>query len=85
MSELKADLMSRSLIKATVNTIAVATIDWGSMARELLVSLASVGCSQFMKAFPPLFMQYFAGRAHGLLQERGVAFISGQQIVAASR
>ena len=85
MPELKADLLPRLSIKLTVNAIAVAAIEGGGVARELLVTLAGVGRSQFMKAFNPLFMQRCAGGAHGLLQEQGVAFVSGQQVAAAGR
>ncbi|MNT86719.1 hypothetical protein D3C72_2270400 [compost metagenome] len=77
--------MARLLIKVAVNAIAVATIDRCGVARELLVTLAGVGRAQFMKALQPVFMQRFAGGEHGLLQERGVAFVSGQQVAAAGR
>ena len=83
MPEFKADLFPRLLIKVTVKAIAVATIDRCRVASELFVTLAGVGRSQFMKAFQPLFMQRFAGGEHGLLQECGVAFVSGQQVAAA--
>lgn len=83
MPKLKADLLARQLIKVAVNAIAVATIDRGGMARDLLVTLASVGRSQFMKTLQSVFMQRFAGREHGLLQEYGVALVSGQQVAAA--
>ena len=56
MPELKADLLPRLLIKVAVNAIAVATIDWCGVARELFVTFAGVGRSQFMKALQPLFM-----------------------------
>ncbi len=82
MPELKADLLARLLIKVAVNAIAVATIDRCGVASELFVTLAGVGRAQLMKALQPVFMQRFAGREHGLLQERGVAFVSGQQVAA---
>jgi len=85
MPELKADLLARLLIKVAVNAIAVAIIDRCSVARELFVTLAGVGRSQFMKTLQPVFMQRFAGGEYGLLQERGVAFVSGQQVAAAGR
>ena len=85
MPELKADLLPRLLIKAAVNAIAVATIDWCRVARELLITLAGVGRSQFMKALQPVFMQRFAGGEHSLLQEFGVAFVAGQQVATAGR
>jgi hypothetical protein len=85
MPEFKADLLARLLIKVAVNAIAVATIDRGGVARELLITLAGVGRSQVMKTLQPLFMQRFAGGEHALLQERGVAFVSGQQVAAAGR
>ncbi|PTR18528.1 hypothetical protein C8K63_12216 [Pseudomonas sp. GV085] len=66
MPELKADLLPRLLIKVAVNEIAVATINRCGVARELLVTLAGVGCSQFMKTLQLLFMQRFAGGEHGL-------------------
>ena len=61
MPELKADLLPRLLIKVVVNAMAVAAIDGGGVARELLVTLAGVGRSQFMKALQSLFMQRFTG------------------------
>ncbi|MNC75180.1 hypothetical protein D3C75_1266700 [compost metagenome] len=70
--------MARLLIKVAVNAIAVATIDWCGVPRELFVALAGVGCSQFMETLQPLFMQCFSGGEHGLLQKRGVAFVAGQ-------
>lgn len=85
MPELKADLLARLLIKVAVNAIAVATIDRCGVASELFVTLAGVGRSQFMKTLQSLFMQYFAGGEHGLLQEHGVAFVSGQQVAATGR
>ncbi|KOG06368.1 Unknown protein sequence [Pseudomonas syringae pv. aceris] len=44
------------------------------MARELLVTFASVGCAQFKKALEPAPMQSIAGGEHHSLQEYGVAF-----------
>ena len=85
MPELKADLLPRLLIEVVVKAMAVAAIDGGGVARELLVTLAGVGRAQFMKALQPLFMQRVAGGSHGLLQEQGVAFASGQQVAAAGR
>ena len=61
MPELKADLLPRPLIKDVINAIAVAAIDRCGVARELLVTLAGVGCSQFMETLQPLFMQRLAG------------------------
>ncbi|MNJ69282.1 hypothetical protein D3C77_656140 [compost metagenome] len=75
--------MARLLIKVTVNAIAVAAIDRCGVARELLVTFAGVGRSQFMKTLQPVFMQRFARGEHGLLQECGVAFVAGQQVAAA--
>ena len=83
MPELHADLLARLLIKVAVNAVAVATIDRCGVARELFVTFAGVGRSQFMETLQSLFMQYVAGGEHGLLQERGVAFVSVQQVVAA--
>ena len=80
-----ADLLTRLLIKVAVNAIAVATVDRCGVARELLVTLAGVGRAQFMKTLQLLFMQRFAGGEHGLLQERCVSFVSGQQVAAAGR
>jgi hypothetical protein len=80
MPEFKADLLARLLIKVAVNTVAVTTIDRSGVARELFVTLAGVGCTQFMKTLQPVFMQRFAGEEHGLLQERGVAFVSATMI-----
>ena len=77
MPELKADLLARLLIKVAVNAIAMATIEWCRVPSELFVALAGVGRSQFMKTLQPVFMQRFSGGEHGLLQERGVAFVSG--------
>ena len=85
MPEFKADLLPRLLIKVAVNVVAVATIDRCSVARELLVTFAGVGRSQFMETLQPVFMQRFAGGEYGLLQEHGVAFVSGQQVAAAGR
>lgn len=85
MPELHADLLARLLIKVAVNAIAVANIDRCGVAAELLVTLAGVGCPQFMKTLQLLLMQRFSGREHGLLQERGVAFVSGKQVAAAGR
>ncbi len=85
MPELKADLLPRLSIKVAVNAIAVAAIDGGGVARELFVTLAGVGRAQFMKALQSQFMQRFAGGSHGLLQEEGVAFVSGQQVAATGR
>lgn len=42
MPELKADLLPRLSIKVAVNAMAVAAIDGGGVARELLVTLAGV-------------------------------------------
>lgn len=56
MPEFKADLLARPLIKVAVTAIAVSTIDWGGLTRELLVTFASVGRSQFMRALQPLFI-----------------------------
>ncbi|MNY81648.1 hypothetical protein D3C86_2233130 [compost metagenome] len=53
--------MPRLSIKVAVHAIAVTTVDGGGVARELFVTLAGVGRSQFMKTFKPLFMQRFAG------------------------
>jgi hypothetical protein len=61
MPEFKADLLPRLSIQFTVNAIAVATIDRGGVARELFVTLAGVGRSQFMETLQPLFMQRLAG------------------------
>jgi hypothetical protein len=83
MPELKADLLPRLLIKVAVNAIAMAINDRGGVSRELFVSLAGVGRSQFVKALQPVFMQSLAGGENGFLQERGVAFVSGQQVAAA--
>ena len=77
MPELKADLLARLLIKVAVNAIALSSIDRCSVPGELLVTLAGVGRSQFMETFQPVFMQSFTGREDGLLQEHGVAFVSG--------
>ena len=85
MSELKADLLARLLIKAAVNAIAVTTIDWCGVACELLIAIAGVSSAQFMESFQPVFMQSFAGWEHGLLQECGVAFVAGQQVAASGR
>ena len=85
MPEFNADLLPRLLIKVAVNAIAVATIDWCSVAHELFVTLAGVGRAQFMETLQAVFMQCFAGREYGLMQERGVAFVSGQQVAAAGR
>jgi hypothetical protein len=85
MPEFNADLLPRLSIKVAVKAIAVTTIDRCGVASELFVSLAGVGCSQFMKALQPVFMQRFAGGEYGLLQEYGVAFVSGQQVAAAGR
>ena len=85
MPEFKADLLARLLINVAVNAIAVATIDWCGVASELFVTLAGVGCAQFMKALQSVFMQRFSGGEYGLLQERCVAFVSGQQVAAAGR
>ncbi|KPU60973.1 hypothetical protein AN403_5113 [Pseudomonas fluorescens] len=85
MPEFKADLLARLLIKVAVNAIAVTTIDRSRVASELLVTFAGVGRSQFMKTLQPVFMQRFTGGKYGLLQERGVAFVSGQQVAAAGR
>jgi len=62
MPEFKADLLARLLIKVAVNAVAVVTIDRSGVASELLVTLAGVGRSQFMKALQAVFMQRFAGR-----------------------
>ena len=61
------------------------TIDRSRVASELLVTFAGVGRSEFMETLHPVFMQRFAGGEHGLLQERCVAFVSGQQIAATGR
>lgn len=63
MTELKADLLARPLIKVAVQAMAVAALDRSGVPSEQLVTFASVGRSQFMKSLQPLFMQYFAGRA----------------------
>ncbi len=76
MAELKADLLAGLLIKAAVNAIAVTTIDWCGVARELLIALAGVSRAQFMEPLQPVFMQHFAGLEHGLMQECGVAFVA---------
>jgi len=85
MPEFNADLLPRLLIQVAVKAIAVTPIDRCGVASELLITLAGVGRLQFMKALQSVFMQRFAGGKHGLLQERGVAFVSGQQVAAASR
>lgn len=85
MPEFKADLLARLLIKVVVNAIAVTVIDRCRVSSDLLVTLAGVGRSQFMKTLHSVFMQRFAGGEHGLLQECGVAFVVGQQVAAASR
>lgn len=82
MPEFNADLLPHLLIQIAVSAIAVATIDRCGVARELFVTLAGVGRAQFMKALQAVFMQRFAGGEHGLLQERGVAFVSGEQVAA---
>lgn len=82
MLELKADLLARLLIKAAVNAIAVATIDRCDMARELFVTLAGVGRSQFMETLQPVFMQRFTGGEYIPMQKRGVCFVSTQQVAA---
>lgn len=74
MPKLKADLLTRPLIKVAVDAVAVAIIDWCSMAGELRVTFASVGCAQFMKALYPVLMQNFTSWEHRPLQERGVGF-----------
>jgi hypothetical protein len=56
MPELKADLLARLLITVAVNAIAVAAIDRCGVASELFVTLAGVGCAQFMKTLQPVFM-----------------------------
>ena len=66
MPELKADLLARLLIKGAINVITATTIDRRGVPRELLVTLAGVGRSQFMKTLQLLFMQRFAGGEHGL-------------------
>ncbi|AUG10020.1 hypothetical protein CXQ82_26920 [Pseudomonas sp. S09G 359] len=53
VSELKADLLSRLLVRIAVNAIAVATIDRCFVASELLMTLARVGRLQLMRAFRP--------------------------------
>ena len=60
MPELHADLLTRLLIKVTVNAIAVTAIDRRGVASELLITLAGVGRSQFMETLQSLFMQYVA-------------------------
>lgn len=85
MPEFKANLLARLLIKVAVNAIAVTTIDRSRVASELLVTFAGVGRAQFMKTLQPLFIQRFAGGEHGLLQERGVTFVSDQQVAAMGR
>ena len=67
MPELKADLLARLLIEAAVNSIAVTTVYWCDVARELLITLAGVSCSQFMETLQPVFMQRFAGGEYDLL------------------
>lgn len=83
MPELKADPLPHLSIKVGVNAIAVTTSDRCGMTGELLVTLAGVGRAQFMKSLQSVFMQRFAGGKHGLFQEHGVAFVSGQQVAAA--
>ncbi|MND90143.1 hypothetical protein D3C80_822190 [compost metagenome] len=73
------------MIKVAVNAIAVATIDRCGVARELFVTLAGVGRSQFMETLQPVFMQRFTGGEYSPMQKRGVAFVSGQQVAAAGR
>ncbi|MCY1449106.1 hypothetical protein D9M71_658260 [compost metagenome] len=85
MAELKADLLPRLLIQVAVNAIAVTPIDRGGMARELLVTFAGVGRSQFMETLQPVFMQRFTGGEYSPMQKRGVGFVSGQQVAAAGR
>ncbi|MOA56521.1 hypothetical protein D3C78_1805170 [compost metagenome] len=64
MSELKADLLARLLIEVAVNAIAMTTIDWCGVARELLITLAGVSRAKFMEALQPLIMYKFAGRKY---------------------
>ena len=85
MPELMTDLLASLLIKVAVNAIAVTTIDRCGVASELLVTFAGVGRSQFMETLQPVFMQRVAGGEYGLLQERGVAFVAGQQVAATGR
>ena len=85
MPDLKADLLPRLLIQIAVNAIALSTIDRCGVASELFVTFAGVGRSQFMETLQPLCMQRLAGGEHSLLQERDIAFVSGQQVAAAGR
>lgn len=76
MPELNTDRLSCVLVKLAVTEINLSAMDWCRMTRELLVTLASVGCAQFMEPLQPVFMKYFAGREHALSHERSVAFCS---------
>ena len=85
MAEFNADLLARLSIQFTIHAIAVTAIYWCYVTSELFVAFTGIGRSQFMKALQSLFIQRFTGGAHGLLHERGVVFVSGQQVAAAGR
>lgn len=56
MSELNADPLSSPSIEVAVHAITVTTIDRSGVTRELLVTLAGIGCSQLMKPLQPLLL-----------------------------
>lgn len=84
MAQLQTDLLACCLVGLTVFLKAGAIVDRRCMASKLFVTFAGVRGAQFVEAFQAIYVQDLACRFHSLLQEGLVAFVLGEQVVAAN-
>jgi hypothetical protein len=75
VSEFIADLYSGLLIEASVELVAMATVDGGGMVGDLLIAFARIGCPQFVEAFEVVLMEDVPCRTDDSPLEIEVGFV----------